>query len=168
MDRSDIIIRLARESDLLIITGIYNGVIKEGAYTADLETYSLAERRKWFLEHNTKEYGIYILENSNDVLGYFYFSPWRAGRSALNGVAELSFYLAKSSRGHGLGNILLERAIELSKAKGFTHLLAILLDNNTRSQNLLKKWGFNLIGNLPHVAKLKVDTVGQLIMLNTL
>lgn len=168
MNRADVRIRKAIEEDLPIMTDIYNEVIEEGGYTADLHTYSLEERRIWYIEHQTEEYGIYVLESSKGVIGYFYFSPWRPGRSALKGVAELSFFLAKSSRGCGLGDFLLKYAIELSEAKGFSHLLAILLDINIRSRNLLNKWGFDLIGTLPQVAKLKDNTAGQLIMLKTI
>ena len=75
-----IITRKAEEKDLFEITEIYNDVINEGGFTADLTPVTINERKKWFFDHQAEPYNIYVLEASDKVIGYFYFSPWRYGR----------------------------------------------------------------------------------------
>jgi len=164
----DIHVRKAMVNDLTAMTAIYNSVIEEGGFTADLDIYTHDERHKWFNDHNNESHGIYVLESQKEVVGYFYFSPWRSGRSALAGVREISFYIHKHVRGRGLGDLILEQAIDIAVNRGFTHLIAILLDINEPSRKLLKKWEFEPAGKLVDIAKLKNETCGQLIMLRTL
>jgi L-amino acid N-acyltransferase YncA len=168
VDRSDIKIRIAREGDLSAILEIYNSVIEEGDFTADLDIYTLEQRREWFRKYNDEKYGIYVLEKFNIVLGYFYFSPWRSGREALKSIAEISFYIDKNARGKGYGDLILSFAMKEAEVKKYTHLLAILLDINEQSKNLLEKWGFFVMGNLPDIAKLKNRRAGQYLMMKDL
>ena len=101
----------------------------------------------------------------NNVIGYFYFSPWRKGRESLKGTAELSFYLAKEKRGKGLGSLILSKSIALAQEKSFHSLLAIILEENERSKHLLEKWGFAIVGKLPNVVNFGTRKAGQLILL---
>ena len=168
MRADSIHIRKAVDKDITAITEIYNLVIKEGGYTADLDTYSVDERQAWFDQHSVEPYNIFIIEKNAEILGYFYFSPWRPRRTALNGVAEISFFLDKQARGKGLGDLIMERSIHLAKERGLSHLLAILLDINSRSAGLLRKWGFQVAGELPGIVNMPGKTAGQLIMLRSL
>ena len=161
-------IRQAEICDLQSLTDIYNSVIKEGGFMADLNSYSVEDRHKWFIQNNTDDYGIYVIVKNNEIVAYFYFSPWRSGRAALKSIAELSFYICKGARGEGLGNCIVSNAISLANKKGFSHLIAILLDINTRSRDLLLKWDFHISGKLPDIAQLHDQRAGQLIMLKTL
>ena len=158
-------IRPATKDDFPAIINIYNNVILEGGFTADLHPVDMKEKAKWFESTNVANYGIFILIVENNVAGYFYFSPWRKGRTALHTIAELSFYMDQKYRGQGLGDCMLEKAIQLAQEKPFYHLMSILLDSNSRSQKLLEKWGFEKVGHLPNIAQLKDKTVGQFIML---
>lgn len=164
----DMSIRQARSEDLPAITSIYNEVILEGKITADLQPYSIEQRRSWFEDHSKSPYDVFVLEYENKILGYFYFSPWRAGRAALRGIAEISFFLEKSSRGRGIGDIIMKQSIDLAKDRQFKYLIAILMDINNKSESLLSKWGFTVVGELPDVIELPDMHAGQLIMLKTL
>lgn len=159
-------IRRAIPTDLPTIVEIYNEAIIEGGYTADLDTFEVTEKENWFQITNSDPYGIYVLTTADDqVMGYFYFSPWRRGRAALRQVAELSFYLAKAHRGKGLGDMILDNAIQLARKKSLRYLLAIMLDVNLRSKSLVEKWGFELIGTMPNIVQLGDDIAGQFILM---
>ena len=157
-------IRKAAIEDLSAIVNIYNEVIKEGGFTADLNTFSIDERRDWFNGINNKDYGIYVVMLDKKVIGYFHFSPWRKGREALKDTVELTFYLDKKHRGKGLGLQIVDKAIEIGKKKGFSNLLAILLNTNLRSRKLLERKGFEVVGTLLEVAKIDGEKIGQYIM----
>jgi L-amino acid N-acyltransferase len=168
MTELKIVTRKAQEKDLPEIRDIYNDVIKEGGFTADLDFVSIVDRKRWFAEHRSEPYDIYVLEVDNNVIAYFYFSPWRKGRAALNKVAEISFFVHAGYRGKGLGNMILEHAIRIGREKEFTHLMAILLDINVRSRSLLEKWEFMIVGKLPEIVQFHDKVCGQLMMLRTL
>ena len=107
---SEVTHRQARQSDLPRLVDIYNGVIREGGFTADLAPLTLEQRQSWFEAHRRPPFLIYVVELNHEVVGYFYFSPWRDGRAALKHVAEVSYYLAPEARGRGLGSYMLEHA----------------------------------------------------------
>ncbi|PLY11711.1 MAG: N-acetyltransferase [Desulfuromonas sp.] len=160
--------RLAMANDLPRLLEIYNRVIEEGGFTADLEPYTLAQRQVWFDEHRHAPFQIYVVEVDTEVLGYFYLSPWRGGRKALRSVAEVSYYLAAEARGKGLGRYMLQQAEVIALASGIRSLLAILLECNLASRTLLEKGDFTLAGILPDVADLGERNCGQLIMFKQL
>jgi phosphinothricin acetyltransferase len=165
MKTRDLNIRKADINDLSTITRIYNDVIEEGVFTADLKTFTPEQRKHWFNEHHDHPYEILVLEQDGETRGYFYFSPWRQGRAALSKVAEISFFLDKTVRGKGLGDTIMAYALEQAGECGFSHLIAILLDINERSRGLLEKWGFKPAGALPGIVELSGRQAGQLIML---
>lgn len=156
--------RLARAEDLPRLVEIYNRVIEEGGFTGDLEPYSVEERRAWFDAHQHAPFQIHVVELGPEVVGYFYFSPWRNGRAAFRRVAEVSYYLDEKVRGRGIGRYLLGEAQRIARESGIRDLLAILLEVNTGSRVLLEKHGFAQVGELPQIAELADLRSSQLIM----
>ena len=156
--------RQAAKADLPELLAIYNAIIAEGGFTADLTPYSLEQRQSWYEDHRQPPFLIYIVEVQKQIQGYFYFSPWRSGRAAMRQVAEVSYYLNQKARGHGLGRFMLEQAQLIAQEAGLGYLLAILLETNLGSRTLLEKSGFNLAGHLPEIADLGDRRCGQLIM----
>ncbi|MCF6180064.1 MAG: N-acetyltransferase family protein [Geopsychrobacter sp.] len=156
--------RPAQARDLPRLTEIYNQIIAEGGFTADLEPYTVNERHPWLEEHQQSPFLIYVLEDSLCILGYFYFSAWRSGRPAMSEVAEVSYYLAAEARGKGLGRLMLAEAQQIAIKSGLKYLLAILLESNLGSRMLLEHGGFERVGHLPEIANLGTKRCGQLIM----
>lgn len=165
---SEIIYRPAIDDDLPRLVEIYNEVISEGGFTADLELYTLEQRRGWFEAHRDPPFLIYVVETNHAVVGYFYFSPWRSGRAALRRVAEVSYYLAKEARGRGVGRAMLREAETIAQAAGLNYLIAILIESNSASRALLEKGGFSRAGLFPEIADLGERMCGQLLMFKRL
>ena len=157
--------RKATTNDLNEILAIYNCIIAEGGYTADLDPYTIIDKRNWFEKVNKYPYGIFVVEENNVIIGYFYLSPWREGRNALNRVVEISYYLGKSYRGNQIGVRMVQWCIDEAKKQKFQFILAILLDINKRSESLLQRFGFRVEGRLKGIANVKGKICGQLIML---
>lgn len=168
MENNQFLIRPANSSDFVGIIAIYNAVIDEGGLTADIEQIDAVKKIEFFNSINTPTHGIYVICVGKKVIGYFYFSPWRAGRMALQGCAEISYYLHKDYRSKGLGSKMMEKMLTLAKEKSFTHLLAILLDINQGSVRILKKYGFEQVGWLKNVAQLPNQRCGQALMMKYL
>lgn len=161
-------LKQAKPNDLTKIVKILNGIILEGGFNADLETYQVEEKEAWFKIVTTSPYSLLCLHHENEIIGYTYLSPWRSGRSALAKVAEVSYYLKKEFRGNGYGEMMLQNIEQKAVENGFKNLLAILLDSNIGSIKLLEKYNYLKAGHLPKVAELSDKIAGQLIYLKTL
>jgi len=155
-------IHKATATDLPRLTEIYNQAIEAGKCTSDTETVSVDERRRWFDDHQSDRFPLWVCETDGKVSGYVYLSAYRNGRSALRDVCEVSYYLAFGCHGQGIGSRLLAHAIEEARQRGFKHMIAMLLSANTASLALLKKFSFAEWGNMPHIARFGEVTYSHL------
>jgi phosphinothricin acetyltransferase len=146
-------IRRATLADLESITVIYNEVILEGGFTGDLKPLSIESRRAWFLDHQDR-YSILVKSIGDSLVGYASLSPYRSSRNAFNETCEISYYLASQHRGLGFGKELVGHAIERARHLGFRVIVAMILECNQRSIDLLLKFGFSISGRLPNAAKI--------------
>lgn len=145
-------IRLAENKDLGALVEIYNQAIVTHRCTADMDIFSVEEKKSWFEEHQSLEYPIYVYEVDNKVVGYLYFSGYRPGRRAMRYTAEVSYYIHNNFQKQGIGTKFMEFAIEKSKELNFKNLIAILLECNLPSIKLLERFGFKEWGCLPGIA----------------
>jgi L-amino acid N-acyltransferase len=145
-------IRKARIEDIEDITGIYNQAIEAGFQTAFTETFSPEERVGWFYEHSKERYPLLVYEQGGRVAGYLAISAYRPGRKALESAAEISYFVDSNHRKKGIGAQLLAYGINDCKLLKYRTLLAIILEANAASANLLEKFGFEKWGYLPEIA----------------
>lgn len=92
------------------------------------------------------------VENEN-VLGWAALSPV-SSRCVYGGVAEVSVYVGKDSRGKGVGKSLMENLILESENDGIWTLQSGIFPENEGSIELHKKVGFRYIGKRERVGKL--------------
>lgn len=156
-------LRTASAADWPRIIEIYNHAVSDGRCTADIEPLTVEGRRDWLVQHTSKRYPIRLALEEGIVVGWCSLSPYRPGRKALSGVAEISYYIAREYRGKGFANQLMNDAIAYAEANDFTHLLAILLDNNIASLSLLRKHQFRQWGQLPGIVDFGSLICGQYI-----
>jgi L-amino acid N-acyltransferase YncA len=75
-------------------------------------------------------------------------------RSAYNGVAEVSVYVATDARGNGVGRALLRALITESERNGIWTLQASIFPENLASLKLHESLGFRRIGYRERISKL--------------
>ena len=155
--------RFAQQKDLPSIVDIYNQAIRSGNATADTQEYALEDRIHWFKKYNPDSYPLYIATLNDKVIGYATLSPYRSGRKALAHVAEISYYLDYNFHSQGYGSALLNHVISDCSRLGKEHLIAILLDVNTKSIGILKKFNFEKWGYFPKIARINHQKIGQVI-----
>ncbi len=155
-------IRIATIADLKSITEIYNQAVAEQFCTADLEPVTISKMEQWFAQHNNK-YPIFVAEQNNIIYGWCSLTAHRAGRKALESVAEISFYIHADFRKQGVGKQLVEYVLQYAIELGFRNLFAVLIDVNDASVNLLKKYSFTKWGHLPEIADFNGTICGQFI-----
>ena len=154
------IIRWANEADLSTIVAIYNEAVMIHA-TADTEVVTMGQRKAWFHAHSPDAYPIWVAERNGTIEGWLSMSAYRPGRGALRSVAEVSYYVRLTARRSGIGSALMEEALRAAPGLRFKSLFAILLENNSASIALLRKFGFSQWAHLPRVAQFGDFEVGQ-------
>ena len=74
-------------------------------------------------------------------------------REVYAGVAEVSVYVARRWRGHGLGRLLLEELIPQSEAAGIWTLQSSIFPENLASIGLHEACGFRQLGRRERIAR---------------
>lgn len=160
---SEVSIRLANKSDLPFIVEIYNQAIKSKCATGDLTEFTTEQRTGWFGKFTKEKYPLYIAELAGKVVGYCSISPYRAGREAMETVAEISYYVAYAYHRQGIGTQLVKYVLSDCKRVGKETLLAIVLDINPASISILKKLGFKKWGHFPDIINMEARKCGHLV-----
>lgn len=155
--------RIAENKDLINIVKIYNQAVEIGGTTADTEFQTVESKSNWFADFQLP-YFILVCEIDNKIVGWCSIAPYRKGRKALSKSAEISYYVHNNFKGKSIGSNLIDLSIEKAKENGINNLLAIMLDTNILSKNILLKKGFIVFGHLPNIVEFDTYKCGQFIL----
>lgn len=153
INKEQLIIRDAKIEDLPSIVEIYNSTVPSRMVTADTEPVTVESREQWFNDHSPKFRPMWVVEKDNEICGWLSFQSFY-GRPAYNGTAELSIYVSENYRKHGIGRMLIEKAINISPEIGVNTLLGFIFSHNEPSLKLFEVYGFESWAHLPRVAVL--------------
>ena len=154
-------IRLIQPFELDALVRIYNQAVEAGL-TADTTPVDIAAKRDWFQEHSARQYPIYVAESVGQVIGWSSLSLYRGGRSGVKKTAEISYYIDFAYHRKGMGRALVRHTIAAARERGFAHLIAILLESNSPSINLLESEGFACWGTMPAIVETRAGNIGHL------
>ena len=140
---SEFTFRMAREEDAARLLAIYTPYI-ETSITFETEPPSLEEFTGRIREIRTF-YPYLVAERDGKIVGYAY--AHRAfQRAAYRWDAELSVYLDREERGHGLGAQLYHRLISILRLQRMQTVYAIVTSPNPASEHLHERLGFHKAG----------------------
>lgn len=147
MKEYNVQIRAMKPTDWVMVAQIYGEGIATGFATfesivPDYETWSAA---------HTKECRL-VAEHNGSVVGWAALSPV-SGRCVYGGVAEVSVYVGKNTRGLGVGRLLMEKLIEESENAGYWTLQSGIFPENRASIKLHEKMGFRFLGKRERIGK---------------
>jgi len=144
----NIIIRPMKADDWKAVSQIYAEGIATGLATFEktVPTYE-----SWDLAH-MKSCRLVAVQ-ANLILGWAALSPV-SSRCVYGGVAEVSVYTGKDSRGMGIGKLLMETLIAESEKEGIWTLQSGIFPENKGSIRLHEKVGFRHIGKRERVGNL--------------
>lgn len=94
-----------------------------------------------------------VARDGERILGWAALSAV-SRRQVYAGVAEVSIYIARESRGQGVGKALMLALIECSEANGFWTLQSSVFAENLASVALHLNYGFRELGRRERIAKL--------------
>jgi phosphinothricin acetyltransferase len=146
-------IRDAGESDLPAIIKIYNAAIATRVATAQLEPVTLEERRDWLKEHSADRHPFWVLEIDRQIAGWLTLKPFLP-RCAYRRTAEVSVYVDKKFRRHGVGRTLLGESITRASSLKIKAMVGLIFAHNEPSLRLFEQLGFERWGLLPRIAQL--------------
>lgn len=93
-----------------------------------------------------------VVRGPDGIMGWTALSPV-SQRPVYRGVAEVSIYVAGSSRGQGVGRALLNALVEASEAHGIWTLQAGIMAENEASIALHRRCGFRIVGRRERIGQ---------------
>jgi L-amino acid N-acyltransferase YncA len=153
-------IRRARAEDARACIMIMNEAILKGknAYSEQLDAES---GRAWFDHLHQNAEVLLCYEYEGIVVAWGTLTAYRKGRAALEGVSEITFYVASDFHRKGIASSLIKALEKYAVEIGKTNLIAILLDDNQASKSLLAKHIYEHWGHLPAIADFDGVIKGQ-------
>jgi phosphinothricin acetyltransferase len=146
------IVRDAVEADLPAILSIHNAAI---AHTTAIWTdrrSDLAERRAWFVERRRAGFPILVAEVDGAVAGYASYGPFRP-HTGYRHTVENSVYVDDRFHRRGIATALLTELLARAAAAGVHVVVAGIDGANTTSIALHKKFGFEIVAQMPEVGR---------------
>lgn len=140
-------IREMRDEDWGTVAEIYKQGLEEGTSTFNTECPSFAEWNEGHLRNCR-----FVFEEEGKVVGWIALSP-TSSRCAYKGCVEMSVYVDRNYRGHGIGTALVNMIIREAEKDGYWSIYSAIFSINKASIALHKKCGFREIGYRERIAK---------------
>jgi L-amino acid N-acyltransferase YncA len=138
-----LITRPAGREDAARIAEIYNEGIADRLATFETRPRTGADIAGWFAEG----FPLVVVEDvGGGVVAWASAPPYRPHREAYAGIGEFSVYVARGSRGRGLGRAALEALIDEAERRGMWKLLSRIFPENEASLALSRAAGFREVG----------------------
>ena len=140
-------IREIKLSDLDAIRDIYNEVIENTTVNFDINPRTDAVMLAWYEAHQD-DHKILVLEMDGDVVGFASLSKYRE-HHAFKATVELSIYVRKDRRGHGIGKKLMTAIIAYAKSCESIHnIVSVITSENEKSIAFHLDYGFTHCGQI--------------------
>ena len=147
------IIRKAREEDILPLLDIYNYEVLNTTSTFDLNPKTEAQWRDWYFAHNVGNHPLIVAEIDGQVAGYASLSSYRE-KEAYKSTVELSVYVGVTFRRRGIATALMQEIIDMARRDSTIHtIVSVITSENAESEKLHSKMGFSFCGTIHEVGE---------------
>jgi L-amino acid N-acyltransferase YncA len=109
--------------------------------TFETRTRAASEIEQWF----DGIHPIVVVEETGDVIAFAGTSLYRS-RECYAGIAEVSAYVARESRGKGAGSLAMTALFNHARAAGFHKLVSRVFPENAASLRMIRALGFREVG----------------------
>lgn len=137
-------IRPARIDDAKEIARIYNQGVQDRAATFE-NAYVTPEERYIWLVARPEKYPVLVAEVKHTLMGWASLTPY-SPRHCYDGIAELSIYIDRSLRGHGVGPELMKAMQNIAREKGYYKLIGRVMADNEPARKLCQLMGWKEVG----------------------
>ena len=156
----EITIRSASADDAASLCEIYNQGIEDRLATLETEPRTMQERQQWLAQRSERT-PVFVAERNASVLGFGALNTFNA-RPCYRFVADFSVYIARASRGQGVGRRLLDHLQSTARDLGYHKLVLSAFPWNAAGLKLYDSAGFRSVGTYKEMGRLDgrwVDTV---------
>jgi L-amino acid N-acyltransferase YncA len=136
--------RPAEQRDAPAIADIYNQGIEDRLATFETELRTAAAIAE-LLAARANRHPAVVVERNARVVAFAWTSEYRP-RQAYAGVAEVSIYVERATRGQGAGRLALAQLITEAERRGFWKLVSRIFPENVASRRLCAALGFREVG----------------------
>jgi L-amino acid N-acyltransferase YncA len=133
--------RTATLADAPAIARIYNEGIDDRVATFETRPRTAADIEAWF----DGRHPIVVVEQDGEVIAFASTSTYRP-RACYAGIAEVSAYVARHSRGKKAGRIAMEALFEAARCAGYHKLVSRVFPENQPSLRMIGTLGFREVG----------------------
>lgn len=138
-------IRDATPDDAPAIARIYNQGIEDRTATLETKPRTPEERAEWLASHGPRHPVLLAVGRDGTVLGWASLNRFNP-RAAYDHVADISVFVARESRGRGVGTALMG-ALELrARAIGYHKMVLAAFPTNGPGMRLYELCGFSAVG----------------------
>ena len=137
-------LRAARIEDAKEIARIYNQGVQDRAATFENAFVTPEERYLWLVARPEK-YPVLVAEVKHTMMGWASLAPY-SPRACYSGIAELSIYIDRSLRGHGVGQELMKAMQQAARQKGYYKLIGRVMAANEPGRKLCQVTGWKEVG----------------------
>jgi phosphinothricin acetyltransferase len=138
-------IRDASVNDAPAIARIYNQGIEDRLATLETQFRTPKERAEWLASRSPRHPVLVAVDDQRAVLGWGSLNPFNP-RPAYDHVADFSVYVARESRGRGIGDALLGALEERAAELGYHKLVLAAFPDNAAGMRLYERHGFRVVG----------------------
>lgn len=143
-------IRPAEITDIESILDIVNYEIANTTVIYDYQERTLDEQLAWFAEKIDQKFPVIVAIKDQKVVGFGTYGYFRT-KAAYHKTIEHSIYISKDYRGFGIGQLLMERLIELAVSGGFHVMVGVIDASNIGSVEFHERFGFSVAGKFKEV-----------------
>lgn len=137
-------IRPARVDDAKEIARIYNQGVQDRAATFE-NAYVTPEERYLWLAARPDRYPVLVAEVKHTLMGWAALNPY-SPRKCFDGVAELSIFIERSLRGHGVAQELIKAMQDAARERGFYKLMGRIVADNAPARKICELAGWREVG----------------------
>ncbi|MBV9158255.1 MAG: N-acetyltransferase [Acidobacteriaceae bacterium] len=135
------IVRRAHPDDAAAIAAVYNQGIEDRLATFETRLRSDKDVAHWF----DGRHPIVVAEQEREVIAFAATSEYRP-RECYAGIAEVSVYVDRRFRHHGIGRLVLTELLQEAEALGFWKLVSRIFPENQPSLALIRSLRFREVG----------------------
>jgi phosphinothricin acetyltransferase len=156
-------IREATATDAAAIAHIYNQGIDDRVATLETEHRSPEERAQWLATRGPRHPVLVAADEAGAVHGWASLNSFNP-RPAYDHVADISVYVDRDQRGHGIGHFLLRALEQRARGLGYHKLVLAAFPTNAPGMRLYQCRGFTTVGIYHEQGQLDGHWVDVIIM----
>ncbi len=149
---AEIKIREAIPEDAAEITRVFNQGVQDQLATFE-NTFARPEDRYLWIIARPVKYPVMVAQLKHTLVGWASLSPY-SPKKCYSGIAELSIYIDRNFRTHGVGQMLMKVMQAAARDKGFHKIIGRLMADNQGSRKLCQSTGWREVGIHQRHAKL--------------